>query len=147
MNIPSLMLTTDEILHYRGNYEDPDECDEPKLGDAITSGNSTLVCTTIGEKPEWVEIANSSNDLVYVPQGCSVSIMHTNNYQATIDALAEKVDALSKRAIPRFHCIYCGTQNFEYEGVSTTPQCPNCGALMRKSEESEQLDEDYVPFG
>ena len=65
----------------------------------------------------------------------------------TIDQLKDRVKKLSKKAIPRFHCIYCGTQNFEYEGVSTTSQCPNCGALMRKSEESEQLDEDYVPFG
>ena len=135
--VSMLMSNSFAPMLFRGNYSDPKECDEPKVGDVITSGNSTLVCTTIEGKPEWVEVANSSNDLIYVPQDCSISTMHINNYQETIDALVEKVDALSKGAIPRFHCIYCGTQNFEYNGVATTPQCPNCGALMRRSEDVE----------
>ena len=130
----SMLMSKSFAPIFKGNYPDPKECDEPKAGDVITSGDSTLVCTTIGGKPEWVEVANSSNDLIYVPQDCSISTMHINNYQATINALVEKVDALSKRPIPRFNCIYCGTQNFEYSGISTTPQCPNCGALMRRSE-------------
>lgn len=41
----------------------------------------------------------------------------------------------SKKLIPKFHCIYCGTKDFEGDSKHT-PHCPNCGALMRESDES-----------
>ena len=91
----------------------------------------------------WVEAGNYQ-DCSYIPHGSSIATVRTVNYQDIINELSKKVDALSKKAIPRFHCEYCGTQNFEYNGVATTPQCPNCGALMRKSEEVQ--DATSRPF-
>ena len=120
-------------LHYVGSCNDPADYDNPTPGDVVTSGGNNLVFSN----GRWVELGQSTNDLVTIPYSCEISAMHVTNYQDAISELAEKVDALSKKAIPRFHCIYCGTQNFEYNGVATTPQCPNCGALMRRSEDVE----------
>lgn len=118
----SMLMSKSFAPIFRGNYSDPKECDEPKAGDVITSGDSTLI---FGYDGDWVELScNDSIDARSEPM----------DVQGILNEMQDKIDALSKKAIPRFHCIYCGTQNFEYEGVSTTPQCPNCGALMRSSE-------------
>ena len=37
---------------------------------------------------------------------------------------------------PKFHCVYCGTQDFEGNDKHT-PHCPNCGALMRKAKDND----------
>lgn len=123
-------------LHYIGSYNDPADYDNPTPGDVVTSGGNHLVFSN----GRWVELGQNTNDLIVIPQDCEISSMHANNYQDAISELAEKVDALSKQAIPRFHCVYCGTQNFEYSGIATTPQCPNCGALMRRTDESILAD-------
>ena len=45
------------------------------------------------------------------------------------------VESGSKKLSPKFHCIYCGTKDYE-EDHKTTPQCPICGALMRCTDEA-----------
>ncbi len=109
---------------------------------SITSTNfNQAYCSTA--VPDIVISADAlSGTIVLSPDyGFDTSIISGTNdirtMQDCIDDLNSKVEALSKKAIPRFHCVYCGTQNFEYNGVATTPQCPNCGALMRKSDEPE----------
>lgn len=115
-------------LHFMGAVDNLADCKDPNLGDCVIHNDKEFVYA--GDNWVW---AGNYQDCSYIPNDLSVTT-HIVNYQDIIQELTEKVDALSKKAIPRFHCEYCGTQNFEYNGIATTPQCPNCGALMRRSE-------------
>ena len=127
------------VLHFRGVYDEPENCEKPESGDCIKSGDDTLVY----DGNAWLEMSDmQGSSAMYAPANCSTA-MSAITYQDAINELSEKVDALSKRAIPRFHCISCGTQNFEYNGVATTPQCPNCGALMRRSDEPDTKEQSW----
>ena len=143
IDIPDVLPS---YLNYRGVYNNPADCETPKLGDCITSNGHELVY----DGSTWVDMTITARNDLYTLQDCTM-VTGITNYQDVINELTEKINALSKKAIPRFNCIYCGTQNFEYNGVATTPQCPNCGALMRRVDESILADTkalycEYPPF-
>ena len=81
-----------------------------------TDVTSDIYLTTTTAFPRQIMYANSNYTTVYSP---TIS-----------DILAD----LTKRPTAKFHCVYCGTQDFDGDSKHT-PHCPNCGALMRAGEE------------
>lgn len=65
-----------------------------------------------------------------------VDTYSSTSYTVTFPAIPNNLwnSDRSKKLSPKFHCIYCGTQDFDGESKHT-PHCPNCGALMRIGEE------------
>ena len=121
--------------------------DTDTVAAAICSAfNRPTVATSLPYEPTITTtstyIINSNPEDYTITAGRS----DVDDLKDTINELQNKVNLLSKRAIPRFHCEYCGTQNFEYAGISTTPQCPNCGALMRRSKEEPSDSDSYQEY-
>ena len=95
------------------------------------------MCTYTATTTNAISTAISYSDHTEDTTGCDWSWLDRSWTLTTVPTWTFTYPPVteSKKLIPKFHCIYCGTKDFEGDSKHT-PHCPNCGALMRESDES-----------